>query len=77
MFASPPARGASSNIQGSREFARLQRQFVLAAGDAMRKTIELEIPDAVGSLLGRTAMAAATAPRPAPAVRRTEYGFGR
>src|SRR6185437_16304155 len=39
------------------ELARLQRQLVLAARDAVRKTIELEITDPIGGFLGRAAMA--------------------
>lgn len=40
------------------EFARLQRQLVLAAGDAMRQPVELEIADAVERFLGGAAAAA-------------------
>ena len=40
------------------ELARLQRQFVLAAHHPMRKTVEFEIADAIGGLLGGAAAAA-------------------
>src|SRR6266702_3888987 len=37
------------------EFARLECQFVLAAGDAMGEPVELEIADPVERVFGRTA----------------------
>src|SRR5882757_4994424 len=40
------------------EFARLERQLVLAACDAMGEPVELEIADTVERVLGRTAAAA-------------------
>src|SRR5436305_6303736 len=40
------------------KLARLQRQFVLAAGDTMRKPVEFEIADVVSGLFGRTDIAA-------------------
>ena len=40
------------------EFARLQCQLVLAAGDPVREPVELEIADAIGGFLGRADIAA-------------------
>ena len=50
--------GVLHQIFEQAELARLQRQLVLAAGDAMRQAVELEIPDAVERVLGRSAAAA-------------------
>jgi len=50
--------GVLHQIFQQAKLARLQRQLFLAAGDAVREPVELEIADAIDRLLGRTAMTA-------------------